>query len=157
LGIKKNDYKEILKQKIKEELEREYRSYGNRRKIDKNSEEVIRRVSVSEWELGQCSSTVSWVHLCTGCEDWIDKDDKEREGYGFHSCDYNYHQENCKEEIADRGELSSLEGQLDFLGDLSNQDKKRLEELKRKYYGDNNTHTHRERESKSTLTHLVFN
>ncbi|WNE40795.1 MAG: hypothetical protein mread185_000252 [Mycoplasmataceae bacterium] len=143
--LKKNDYKEQLKEKGLEELKKTFGS----RKFDKNDEEVINTIRGWINEKGSdghgwSNSSSTELTLCWACDKW-------NEGQNNHS--------SCQAIISEKRELKGLQEQWKLLKDFPEnyptraETKKRLEELERKYPNSNNSDndSSRERESKNSL------
>jgi len=131
--VKKNNYKELLKEDVLKETIIQYKRYGyiDWQELDKNDEQIVSQVLVHKQELGQektdapnsweISHSISFT-VCWGCDKWMEEKNED------HS--------NCQEIIAEKSEFEILKKrenkpQEGFL--LNSREKQRLIELRNKY------------------------
>lgn len=99
--VKKNNYKELLKEDVLKETIIQYKRYGyiDWQELDKNDEQIVSQVLVHKQELGQektdapnsweISHSISFT-VCWGCDKWMEEKNED------HS--------NCQEIIAEKSE-----------------------------------------------------
>ena len=90
-GLKKNDYKEKLKEKWQQEITKLYQSSGQNQNVDKNSSDVVERIHALKTEEDGQNNFSTEFGICFGCDEW-NETGKE-------------HGKSCQDKAAEKKEL----------------------------------------------------